>query len=85
MGDFPEGEFTDHVVNSRIEYAVNSQLLTRTVLQYNNADSFKGVQFILDYIFRPGDDLFLIYKEARTKDGRKDRTLVMKLTYAFDF
>lgn len=85
MGDFPEGEFTDHVVNFRIEYAVNSQLLTSTVLQYNNADSFKGVQFILDYIFRPGDDLFLIYTEARTRDGRKDRTLAMKLTYAFDF
>lgn len=73
------------MVNFRIEYSVNSQLLTRTVLQYNNADSFKGVQFILDYIFRPGDDLFLIYREARTGDGQKDRTLAMKLTYAFDF
>jgi hypothetical protein len=85
MGDFPQGNFTDHVVNTRIEYAVNSQLLTTTVIQYNNADSFKGVQFILDYIFHPGDDLFLLYTEARRQDGQKDRTLAMKLTYSLDF
>jgi hypothetical protein len=85
MGDFPQGKFTDHVVNTRIEYAVNSQVLTKTIIQYNNANSFKGVQFILDYIFRPGDDLFLIYTEARSQNGQKDRTLAMKLTYALDF
>jgi hypothetical protein len=84
-----EGRFTDHVVNTRINYNFNNQWLTSTTVQYNNTDSFLGFNFRLNYIFRPGDDFFLIYNEGRRIggpfDGQKDRTLQTKLTYSFDF
>ncbi|MCH7978073.1 MAG: hypothetical protein IH935_03725, partial [Acidobacteria bacterium] len=51
-----------------------------------------------NYIFRPGDDLFLVYTEGRQSvfddegfriagltDGRRDRSLQVKLTYSFDY
>ncbi|MGH9786889.1 MAG: DUF5916 domain-containing protein, partial [Terriglobia bacterium] len=81
--------FTDHNVNTRFNYNINNQWLTSTILQYNNSDNFFGFNFRLNYIFRPGDDFFLIYNEGRRLggpfDGQKDRTLQTKLTYSFDF
>ena len=81
--------FTDHLVNTRISYNFNNQWLTTATIQYNNADSFFGFNFRLNYIFRPGDDFFLIYNEGRQVggrlDGEKDRTIQAKLTYSFDF
>ena len=100
QGNVPQrnGAFTDHVLNTRINYNFNNQWLTSTILQYNNADSFWGFNFRLNYIFRPGDDLFLVYNEGRRAlfdldghpitgvfDGRKDRSLQLKLTYSFDY
>jgi hypothetical protein len=82
-------EFTDHVVNFRLFYNFSNKLLTTTTVQYNNADSFSGLNFRLNYIYRPGDDFFLVYNEGRRLgeelDGQKDRTLQAKFTYSFDF
>jgi len=98
---FPQGDFTDHIVRTRINYNFNNQWLTSTFIQYNNTDSFFGVNFRLNYIFRPGDDFFLVYNEGRRAlfddidnveravtgvfDGQRDRSLQLKLTYSFDF
>ena len=95
---FPQGKFTDHTVNTRVNYNFNNQWLTSTTMQYSNTDSFLGFNFRLNYIFRPGDDFFLVYNEGRRDeiftepehtvamlDRRKDRSLQLKLTYSFDY
>ncbi|MBI4458928.1 MAG: carbohydrate binding family 9 domain-containing protein [Acidobacteria bacterium] len=86
---FKESEFTDHVINFSLYYNLNNQWLTTTTIQYNNVDTFAGLNFRLNYIFRPGDDFFLVYNEGRRIggpfDGQKDRSLQAKLTYSFDF
>ncbi|MBI2818798.1 MAG: carbohydrate binding family 9 domain-containing protein [Acidobacteria bacterium] len=85
----PGGSFVDHIVNARVNYAFNNQWLTSTTIQYDRESSFLGFNFRLNYIFRPGDDFFLIYNETRRVggplEGQKDRTLQTKLTYSFDF
>jgi hypothetical protein len=96
QGDFPltPASFTDHVVNARINYNFSNSWLTSTVIQYNNADNFLGFNFRLNYIFRPGDDFFLIYNAGYTGEDavtgnperqHDDRTLQAKFTYSFDF
>ncbi|MBI4459887.1 MAG: carbohydrate binding family 9 domain-containing protein [Acidobacteria bacterium] len=86
---FGETDFLDHVVNLRANYNFNNQWLTTTTIQYNNADAFTGLNFRLNYIFRPGDDFFLVYNEGRRQGevfrGQIDRSLQVKLTYSFDF
>jgi hypothetical protein len=91
--------FTDHQISWRFNYSFNNQWLTSSVLQYNNADDLWGLNVRLNYIFRPGDDFFLIYTEGRQgpaiyQNGERvddlarqhsDRTLQAKLTYSFDF
>ena len=90
-GNFPNSKasFTDHVINSRVNYNFNNQWLTSTSIQYNNTDSFVGFNFRLNYIYRPGDDFFFIYNEGRRVDGpfdgQLDRTMQAKLTYSFDY
>ncbi|MSO19549.1 MAG: hypothetical protein EXQ56_03660 [Acidobacteria bacterium] len=85
----PYGDFTDHTLNARVNYSFNNQWLTSTIVQYDRATSFFGFNFRLNYIYRPGSDLFLIYNETRQagglRDGEKDRSLQTKLTYSFDF
>ncbi|HEY7678989.1 MAG TPA: DUF5916 domain-containing protein [Terriglobia bacterium] len=96
QGVFPTTgtSFTDHVVNARINYNFSNSWLSSTTIQYNNADNFLGFNFRLNYIFRPGDDFFLIYnagytgEDAVTGDPERrhnDRTLQAKFTYSFDF
>ena len=84
-----EGRFTDHVINSRVNYNFNNQWLTSSSIQYNNTDSFVGFNFRLNYIYRPGDDFFFIYNEGRRidgpLDGQLDRTVQAKFTYSFDY
>ncbi len=91
-GNSPEEDitFTDHVINSRVNYNFSNRLLTSTSIQFNNSgDDFVGFNFRLNYIFRPGDDLFFIYNEGRRidglLDGQRDRTIQAKLTYSFDY
>ncbi|MBI3934400.1 MAG: hypothetical protein HY316_06880, partial [Acidobacteria bacterium] len=88
-GRVQETDFTDHVVNFQVYYNFSNRWLTTTTFQYNNTDAFAGLKFRLNYIFRTGDDFFLVYNEGRRLgdvfDDRKDRSLQAKLTYSFDF
>ena len=86
---YADREFTAHLVNAKINYAFSNKWLTTTTLQFNTAESVAGMNFRLSYIFRPGDDFFLIYNEGRViegqRDGLIDRSLIAKFTYSLDF
>ena len=85
----PQGEFRTSVVNSAVNYSFSTKLLTSTMIQYNSADSLFNLNFRLNYIFRSGDDFFLVYNESRDRSGvrgnQTDRSIIAKLTYSFDF
>ena len=54
-------------VESRYFLRINGHPPT---IQYNNVDSFAGINFRLNYIFRPGDDLFLVITKAAEREDR---------------
>ena len=85
-----EGEelVTFHQVNSSINVALSRKWLTSTTLQYNSDRDVIGINFRLNYIYRPGDDLFIVYNDSRNRTdspAEMDRSLVIKLTHSFDF
>ena len=87
--ELPQGAFTTHVVNARMNVNLSNRWLTTTVAQYDSA-SRRNVVFVrLNYIYRPGDDLFVVYNQAdergRGSQNRPDRTLIVKMTYSLDF
>jgi len=75
-------------MNSEINYSFNQQWLTRTTFLLNSQDREFGVNFRLNYIYRPENDLFVVYNETRTygEGGElQNRALIVKMTYSFDF
>jgi len=83
----PQGQIYSHIINLGIHYSLNTRLITSTVLQYNNTDQVKGVNFRLNYIYRPGDDLFIVYRDIRNQLNPEfsDRALLVKFTRSFEF
>jgi cellulose/xylan binding protein with CBM9 domain/uncharacterized protein DUF5916 len=85
----PQGAFTTHVVNGRMNFNVSNKWLTTTLAQYDSASSRKILFFRLNYIFRPGDNLFFVFNQTTqpttlARDER-ERAVMVKWTYAFDF
>ena len=85
----PQGAFTTHVVNGRMNFNVSNKWLTTTLAQYDSASSRRVLFFRLNYIFRPGDNLFFVFNQTTqpttlARDER-ERAVMLKWTYAFDF
>jgi len=80
----PGGEFSSSVSDVGINYNVSNQWLTSTTVQYDNLEDLVSINFRLNYIYRPGDDLFVVYNQTRRSD-LTDRKLILKFTHSFAF
>ncbi len=79
---------TTHQVNNKFNLALSRKLLASTIVQYNSDRDRFGVNFRLNYIYRPGDDLFIVYNESQDRRDPItdiDRSLILKFTHSFDF
>jgi hypothetical protein len=83
----PQGAFTTHVVNARINVNLSNRWLTTTLAQYDSASEQHVLFFRLNYIYRPGDDVFLVFnRSTQAAAGRPaDYTVMLKFTYSIDF
>ncbi|MCZ6876900.1 MAG: DUF5916 domain-containing protein, partial [Acidobacteria bacterium] len=80
----PGGEFSSSVSNVGINYNFTNEWLTSTTLQYDNLEDLFNINFRLNYIYRLGDDLFVVFNQTRRSD-LTDRAVIVKLTHSFDF
>jgi hypothetical protein len=87
--ELPQGAFTTHVVNARMNLNLSNRWLTTTLAQYDSESRRRVLYVRLNYIFRPGDDIFIVYNEShQTGLGSRDqpdRALMVKMTYSLDF
>lgn len=77
-----------HQMNTRVNYAFSRKWLTSTLLQYSTTGDLLGFNFRLNYIYRPGDNLFIVFNNFTTERGpvtALDRSFVLKFTHSFDF
>ena len=85
----PQGAFTTHVVNGRMNLNPSNKWLTTTIAQYDSASSRRVLFFRLNYIFRPGDNLFVVFNQTSQPVAaaplQRDRAVMVKMTYALDF
>ena len=58
--------------------------LTKTTLQYDSIQGELGINFRLNWIYQPGDDLFLVYNQEGSS-GQTDRAIILKFTHSLDF
>ena len=87
--DMPNGEFTANVTSLRLGYAFSTKLTTNALVQYNSLDNSFSTNVRLNFIHRPGSDLFVVLTEERGEEDRlwdvTDRGLALKLTYLMRF
>ncbi len=85
----PATEAVDfHLVNSVFNFAFSRKWFTSMRIQYYSADNLTGLNFRLNYIYRPGDDLFIVinaFGDRSNSPTEVDRSLIVKLTHSFDF
>ncbi len=83
--EIPSGSFTVDLLSLRAGYAFSTRLFTNLLVQHNSLDGNISTNLRVNFIHRPGSDLFLVFTEERHEDGREwrstDRGMVVKLTY----
>lgn len=82
------GEFTTDQLTGEANYALRPNLAARATLQWRRGDTLR-VNAALNFEYRPGSNLYLVYNETRLEpDGvttTRDRSLVFKATYTLGF
>ncbi len=80
----PEGNLNVQLVNTRMTYSFTVDFFVKLFAQWNNEDQFASFNFLVNYRYRPGSDVFLVYDQGfGTLDGFKDqnRALLLKVSY----
>lgn len=81
----PSGDFTAKLLSLRGSYSFSTRLSTNLLVQYNSLDDEFSTNLRVNFIHRPGSDLFIVFTENRGWEGDTwrvaDRAMVMKLTY----
>lgn len=90
VGRLPQGDFTQHLAQSRVRMNFSPDLELSSFLQYDNTSNVLGTNTRLRWTFRPGGDLFVVYNHNwRDVAGEGLRfeanQLLVKLRYEFRF
>jgi hypothetical protein len=87
--EVPNGGFTANITSLRFGYAFSTRLTTNALIQYNSLEETISANVRLNFIHRPGSDLFLVLTERRGVERElwdlSDRGLVAKVTYLVRF
>jgi hypothetical protein len=87
--DLPGGAFTADLSSLRATYAFSTRLFASAFVQHNRLDRRLLANFRLDFIHRPGSDLFVVFNEERGDDASLRRVArrggAVKLTWLTRF
>lgn len=82
---FPDiSDITTTIVGGRINYAFNTRIFTKLFVQYNHTEERTRANFLLNYIYRPGSDFYLVFNQTwKTLDGfdTDEWTILSKFTF----
>ncbi len=86
--DLPAAAFTTHVLSGRVQFSPRNDLAFLTLFQYNHDTRQVSSNVRLNWIPKPGTDVFLVYNETDLSGGRLSpvtRSLALKMNYLFQF
>ena len=80
-----ETPFNVNILGSRIVYSFTTTLFAKLFAQWNSDDEVVSTNFLLNYIYRPGSDFYLVFNQIYNSDGTEtaleESTVVAKMTY----
>ena len=81
----PNDAFNASIFGARVGYSFSTTLFAKIFAQWNSDDDIIATNFLLNYIYRPGSDFYLvfnqIYESSDTKTALEESTVVAKMTY----
>jgi hypothetical protein len=83
-----EGEFTTHLLGSRVTYTVTPLMFFSALLQYNSGIDAVSTNARFRWEYRPGSELFVVYNEERNTltrsfPGLNNRAFIIKINRLF--
>ena len=83
--ELPVGSFNANLVASRVVYSFSTRLFAKLFAQWNSTDDVVSTNFLINYIYRPGSDLYFVFNQVYDEDngtiGLSESTVVGKMTY----
>ena len=88
--DLAEGDFTTHLLNTRVTYAMTSRSFVSALVQYNSRSNSVSTNARLRWEYQPGSELFVVYNEQRDTLGERfpdlvNRVFIVKVNRLFRF
>ena len=78
----PVGNFNVSLISSRLVYSVTTTLFTKIFFQWNSDTHTYNYNCLLNWIYRPGSDLFLVLNHIVPPKGEStSSTVLAKFTY----
>lgn len=82
------GGFTTQILRQRLGLSLNPRLRADTLVQYNNLSDDFAVNLRVNWIYKPGADLFVVFNQTWDAPGftgfeRRDRQVIVKFTYLY--
>ena len=81
----PAGSFNASIFGTRVSYSFSTRFFTKLFAQWNSDDKVVSANFLLNYIYRPGSDFYLVfnqtYDSSDSGTGLEETTFVGKMTY----
>ena len=81
----PDGSFDTNVFGGRVGYSFSTDLFAKLYVQWNSDRNLVTTNFLVNYIYRPGSDFYLVFNQTYGTDsvtsGLMDTTVVGKVTY----
>ena len=82
--DLPQGDFLANRLSTRLTHTFSPDLFLRAFLQWNGERKLVGGNALINYQYRPGSDLYLVYSHAWDTEGefrQMSRSLLLKASY----
>ena len=77
--------FNASIFGGRASYSFSTSFFAKIFAQWNSDDDVIGTNFLLNYIYRPGSDFYLVFNQTYETKGTKpvplDSTVGVKMTY----
>ena len=77
--------FDTNIFGGRVVYSFSTDLFTKFYVQWNSDRNLITTNFLVNYIYRPGSDIYFVFNQTYGTDsmtsGLMDTTLVGKVTF----
>ena len=81
----PSETFDASIFGGRVSYSFSTTLFTKLFAQWSSEHDAVTTNFLLNYIYRPGSDFYLVFNQTYDTDGGipalLDSTIIGKMTY----